>query len=280
MRHSLLMLIVFIHPASAQLTETEVKGTLKSIVALQDETTGGFKANPKSDPSLKATAAGLRIWKQLSKDKFPNLDKVTAFVLGCHDPISGGFHEPRCNPDVVTTCFGLMAAAEVGFPPKMYPRAMEYLKSNAKTFEDVRLGAAALESLDNKPNWLDDWIKIADAETGNDARTAASVAAMKLRLGYPVNNRQKVIDTILNDQRDDGGWGKAGASGSDLETTYRVIRALSLLKAKPKNPDSIRTYLKKCQKLDSGRLFFADNEPSIFSTYYAIMAIHFLKSDQ
>ena len=85
-------------------------------------------------------------------------------MLKCYDPKTGGFAEPGGKPDVTITSIGVMAAMELGIPKEKFAKAMDYLKENAKTFEDVRIGAAAVEAWGVKdcPFKFDEWMKIAD----------------------------------------------------------------------------------------------------------------------
>ena len=63
--------------------------------------------------------------------------------------------------------------------------------------------------------------------------------------------------------------GKAGAKGSDLETTYRVMRAFHLLKEKPKDVAKLKEFISKCRNADGG-YGVAPGQPSTVSgTYYA-----------
>ena len=115
-------------------------------------------------------------------------DRTVRFEEG-----AGHDGEQRLRFDSVTS-----DARAPEFPSGTYPRSLDYLKANASTFEEVRIGAAALDSLPKKPVWIDAWIKLADTQLNNDgtagkvdgqARDTASVAAMKLRLGYPLANK-------------------------------------------------------------------------------------------
>ena len=80
------------------------------------------------------------------EEKYRTKTEHAAFVLTCFDPKTGGFAEPGGKPDVPTTSIGVMAAAELGIPKEKYAKSMDYLKENAKTFEEVRIGAAAVEA--------------------------------------------------------------------------------------------------------------------------------------
>ena len=129
--------------------------------------------DPKSDaapkPMLRATNGAVRALKYLG---FPLLnterEKHAAFVLKCYDPKTGAFAEPGGKPDVAITSIGVMAAMELGIPKEKFAKAMDYLKENAKTFEEVRIAAAAVEAWGVKdcPFKLDEWFKIADQLSG------------------------------------------------------------------------------------------------------------------
>ena len=282
MRFATLILLFLPGIASAQLTEAEKKAALEFILPLRDPASGAFKADAKSATSLRATFFAVRIRSLLSTKTssvaFPFDGRTAEYVLSCYDAATGGFHEPDGQPDLGITCTGLLAAAALAIPEEKYPKGVDYLKANAKSFEDVRMGAAALESLKKKPEWLGDWIKIADAQLNSDgtaghgdgqARDTASVAAMKLRLGFTLANKAKVAATILSGQRPDGGWGKAGAKGSDLESTYRVMRALHLLKEQPKDAAKINAFLFKCRNADGGYGVEPGNASTLSGVYFA-----------
>src|ERR1700722_2727715 len=145
---------------------TRKKETLKWVLELSDPN-GGFYNTDKepggqAKPSLRATSASVRAIKYLGGE-IPNKEKHAAFVLSCFDPKTGGFAEPGGKPDVAITSVGVMAAVELGIPKEKYAKAMDYLKENAKTFEDVRIGAAAVEAWGVKecPFKLDGWWEIA-----------------------------------------------------------------------------------------------------------------------
>ena len=168
-----------------------------------------------------------------------NKEKHAAFVLKCYDPKTGAFAEPGGKPDVAITSIGVMAAMELGIPKEKFAKAMDYLKENAKTFEEVRIGAAAVEAWGVKdcPFELETWVKIAATELGGrnrperrpDGRASIGSCRMALRLAAGLEKRLDRMPALVAHQagqRADGGWGKKGEKASDIESTYRVMRAL------------------------------------------------------
>ena len=272
----LLLAIVFFAPSFAFGQKPEEKAAaLKYLAALQQES-GAFKTDANGKPSLRATSAAVRATKYLD-GKLANPSQVKAFVLSCYDPPTGGFMEAGERPNVLVTSIGIMAAVELGIPESKFPMAIDFLETEAKTFEDVRIGAAALESLKAKPKWIDKWNMMANKQLNNDgtagkgenrARDTASVAAMKLRLGLPVANKEKIFVMIRNSQSADGGWTQAGAKTSDLETTYRVMRALMLAKERPKNSYQLGEFLASCRNADGGCGIAPGQPSSTNGTYY------------
>ena len=268
--------------------------TAKWVFA-QEAPDGGFylaPQDPKSDakpqPSLRATNGAVRALKYLG---FPLLKKEreghAAFVLKCYDPKTGGFAEPGGKPDVTITSIGVMAAAELGIPHEKYAKAMDYLKENAKTFEEVRIGAAAVEAWGVKdcPFKLDAWHKIVFASvraagekiTGPESvRLAGSYVAYFLRLdpGAPI----KIDGPDLAALRDNGagGWRAADGKEADIETTYRVMRALMLLKEKPKDAKKLREFVDTHRNKDGGYATKPGDKSSMSGVYYCAIVSKWL----
>jgi prenyltransferase beta subunit len=253
--------------------------TLLYVLKLQDQETGGFKVTPDGKPSLRACNGAVKALKYLGGKAVPNRDKVAAFVMSCYDPTAGTFAEPGGKPDVAITSIGVMAAAELGIPKEKYAKAMDYLKANVKSFEEARIAAAAVEAWGVKdcPFDLTPWFKIA-AEHGaakardpkdGGARETGSLVAMELRLGRDGINSGGVAEMLNAGQRDDGGWGKAGGQTSDLESTYRVMRAFHLLKESPVHAAKVRAFVAKCRNADGGYGVTTGAVSSMSGVYYA-----------
>jgi len=255
--------------------------TVKYLLSLQDPATGGFKVTAAGKPSLRACNGGVKALKAVGQ-AVPDLDKVKAFVTSCYDPKAGVFAEPGGKPDVAINAVGLMIALDLGLPREKFAGAMTYLKDHAESFEEVRIAAAAVEAwgVADCPFSLDGWLKTAADTATPDARTAGSVLAMTLRLGKPSPNGVAQVATITGGQNADGGWGVAGAAGSDLETCYRVVRALKLARADGRTATAelarVRTFLAKCKNSDGG-YGVKPGEPSTMSgVYYAVVIDKFL----
>jgi hypothetical protein len=289
MRLSFALLLLLPALASAQPTAEQKKETIKWVTALQAPE-GGFyltppapKSDKKPEPSLRATSAAVRALKYLGAD-LANKEKHAAFVLKCFDPKTGGFAEPGGKPDVGVTSVGVMAAAELGIPHEKYSKALDYLKENAKTFEDVRIGAAAVEAWGVKdcPFELEEWHKIAfSGDTratelfaaslhpkDGGARVWGSLAAFQLRLGEKLKGREEVVKTLQDGQFDDGGWSKVGEKASDIESTYRVMRAFMLLKTKPKDVKKLREFLDAHRNKDGGYAITPGDKSNVSAVYY------------
>jgi prenyltransferase beta subunit len=251
--------------------------TLKYVQSLQDPATGGFKVTADGKPSLRACNGAVKAIKYLG-GKVPNEEKVKAFVLSCHDPATGAFAEPGGRPDVAITSIGVMAACELGIPKEKFAKAMSYLEKNAKNFEEVRIAAAAVEAWGVKdcPFDLKPWFDVAKTfesylgpQRPDDlARGLGSLTAFNLRLGRPVNNQARVEETLRAGQRSDGGWGQPGKTGSDVETTYRVMRALYLLKAKPNDTAKLRAFLASHRNMDGGYATKPGDPSTMSGVYY------------
>jgi hypothetical protein len=300
MRLSLVMVLLLPSVSFAQ-TEEMIKDVEKKLANLktakwiltQAAPDGGFylapqdpKADAKPVPSLRATNGAVRALKYLG---FPLLKgeraKHGAFVLTCYDPKTGAFAEPGGKPDVAITAVGVMVAMELEVPKEKFAKAMDYLKENAKTFEEIRIAAAAVEAWGVKdcPFKLDNWLEIAkkqgdmvgsEPEDGG-ARDAGSLAAMFLRLNWelPPNNVKRIF---AEGQRDDGGWGKKGEKASDIETTYRVMRALMLLKEKPKDVKKLREFIEVHRNGDDGYATKPGAKSSMSGVYYCIIVSKWL----
>jgi hypothetical protein len=263
---------------------------IRYVRGLQDAETGAFRASADAKgPGLRATSAAVRSLKYLTgkptREAVPNADKAAAFVLACFDPKTGGFADaPGGKPDVTLTSVGVMAAVELEVPKEKFARAMDYLKANAATFEDVRIGAAAVEAwgVNVCPFDLKEWRQIAqsqvkraaDDKTDGKARELASVEAMFARLGW--GTTPAVGGMLADGQRPDGGWGKGGEKGSDLETTYRVMRAFYLLKAHPKGAAKLREFIAGCHNADGGYGVKPGEPSNVGAVYYATIITKWL----
>jgi prenyltransferase beta subunit len=271
--------------------------TAKWVFSLQAPD-GGFYLAPQDPnidaaprPGLRATSGAVRALKYRG---FPLLkaerEKHAKFVLSCYDPKTGAFAEPGGKPDVAITSVGVMAAMELGIPKEKFAKAMDYLKENAKTFEEVRIGAAAVEAWGVKdcPFDLKPWFKIADElerswtsqPLGGDskdgvAREIGSWVAFQIRLRSTVSpggrglGRSVYYDKVQLGQRDDGGWGKKGEKSSDIESTYRVMRALMLLKEKPKDVKKLRAFIDSHRNEDGGYATKPGDKSTMSGVYYA-----------
>jgi prenyltransferase beta subunit len=285
MRSMLATLAVLFLPvaALAQAEKAREPGeTLLFVLKLQDKETKAFKVTADGKPSLRACNGAAKVLQHVRGMKtFPYRDKVAEFVLSCYDPATGAYAEPGGKPDVGTTSVGIMAAVELGVPKEKFAKAMDYLKANAKSFEDVRIAAAAVEAWGVKdcPFDLGPWFVVAE-EVGRmkardpkdgGARETGSLAAFRLRLGRELADRHAVAETLKAGQRDDGGWGKTGATGSDLESTYRVMRACMLMKEFPADAGKLRGFIAKCRNADGGYGTKPDEASSMSGVYYAGM---------
>ena len=291
MRAAIALVLLLPSFVYAQPTAAQKKETIKWVTDLQAPD-GGFYLAPQDpnidaapQPMLRATNGAVRALKYLGAE-IPNKDKHAAFVLKCYDPKTGGFAEPGGKPDVAITSIGVMAAVELGIPHEKYAKAMDYLKGNAKTFEEVRIGAAAVEAWGVKdcPFDLKPWFKIADeygqqtADNPKDggARGTGSLVAMWLRLGNKLPEKHNVLSLLKPGQHDDGGWGKRGEKASDIETTYRVMRALMLLKEKPEDVKKLRAFIDSHRNKDGGYATKPGEKSSMSGVYYCTIITKWL----
>lgn len=272
-------------------TADEKKATLKFIDSLRDPETGAWAVNPPKDgekpkPSLRAVNGAVNAIKYLGGE-LTDKEKVVKFVMGCYDEKTGAFGEPGEKPTVAMTSVGVLAATALDIPKAKYKKALEYLKENAKTFEDYRLGAAAIEAFGVKESgidakkWTEDafkkWLDLGD----DSARGFGSVWAMKLRLEVApdAEERKSLVAVLQGEQQKDGAWGKDVVKNipSDAETTYRVMRALMLLKERPKDPEGVAKFVASCRRPDGGYGVDAEAPSSMSGVYYAAKISGWLK---
>jgi prenyltransferase beta subunit len=282
---------VYLAPARAQ-TADEKKATIAFLHGLQSAD-GGFLAavpDPKSNrpnkPSLRATSSALRALKYFGGEAF---DKKAAakFVASCFDKDTDGFTDlVGGKPDVAVTAVGLMAVVELKMPADDYVEpAVKYLGENAKNFEDIRIAVAGLEAVGKRAKQADDWLeqvrKMANEDgtfgkgDGKARDTGGSVVAI-LRLGGKVEHKEGVLRALKAGQRGDGAFGKDGTDKSDLESSYRVMRAFHMLKEKPADVDALKTFIAKCRNKNGGYGVAPGQESTVSATYFASIILYWL----
>jgi hypothetical protein len=280
---SVALLLVWLAPVLAD--APDAKKTVTWMQALQ-QSDGGFAAVPKGTSSLRSTSAAIRALKYFGGE-LPDKDKCAKYVDAAFDRSTGGFADtPGSKPDVAVTAVGLMAVAELKMPPEKYAdAAVKFLSDNAKSFDEIRIAAAGLEAVGKKSPqtdaWLDTVAKMRNADgtygKGDDkARDTGGTVVIVLRLGGKVEMTENALKAMRAGQRSDGGFGKPDAKASDLETSYRVMRAFHMLKEKP-DVKALRSFIAKCRNAD-GAYGVSPGEPSaVGPTYDAGIILHWLE---
>jgi hypothetical protein len=282
---------LFAVPVASAQTPAQKKATIAYLQGLQTPI-GAYRAAAKTtEPSLRATSGALQALKYFggepAEPRAWTRALTSAFVRRCFDPKSGGFADvPGGKPDPVLTAIGLMAVVELKMPRADYEKpAIRYLGAHAKTFEQVRMAAAGLEAVGRRSPQNKAWLaQIARTRnpdgtfgTGDGlARATGSAVAAILRLGGEVKDRTAILKALDAHQRRDGGFGKAGGSGSDLETTYRVLRTYKMLKAKPARAGDVRAFIARCRNADGGYGVVPGGPSSVGGTYFAGTILHWL----
>jgi hypothetical protein len=281
---SVALLLVWLGPSPAD--APDAKKTVAWVQALQ-QADGGFAAAPKGTSSLRSTSAAVRALKYFGGD-LPDRDKCVKYVDATFDKASGGFADtPGGKPEVFTTAVGLMAIAELKMPPDKYvDPAVKFLGDNAKSFEEIRIAAAGLEVVNKRSSQTEAWLEVvaktrnADGTYGKEddkARDSASAFVIVVRLGGKVEMPFHVLQALEAGQRSDGGFGKPGAKGSDLETSYRVMRAFHLFEKKPDHVQALKRFIDKCRNADGGYGVSPGEPSAVGPTYNAGIILHWLE---
>lgn len=264
----------------------------ESVAYLQSLRTadGGFAASGPvkgdSPSSLRATSAALRALKYFGGAARNRAD-AEKFVAACYNKGAGAFADrPGGKPDVATTAVGLMAVVELKMPLAEYEAgAVRYLAENARTFDEIRIAAAGLEVVGKRPAEADSWLKQIAAPRNKDdtygagaglTRATGGAVACWLRLGGKLENAGAVVAAMMKGQRSDGGFGREEVEGSDLETSYRVLRAFVMLKAQP-DADNLRGFVARCRNADGGYGVMPGQPSTVSATYFASIILHWLK---
>src|SRR5262249_53119426 len=121
---------------------------------------GGFRLTAGENSSLRATSSALRALRYFGGSP-ANPMACIDYVKSCWNEKEGGFGEhPDCPARVYATAVGLMAAVELKISPEPYADAsVKYLGATAMNFEDIRIAAAGLEAIRQRPTEADAWIK-------------------------------------------------------------------------------------------------------------------------
>ncbi len=272
-------------PVVAQ-TADQKKATIEYLKKLQNKDGSFSAAEGQAKSSLGATSSALRALKYSGGDV---ADKTAAidFVKSCYDKASGGFaDQPGGKPTVSLTAVGLMAIVELKIDPEPYAGpAVKYLDDNAKTFDEFRIAVAGLEAVGKKGSSANAWLEQINKMRNDDgtfgkgdgqARETGSAVVAILRLGGKVEYKDAVLKALNAAQRKDGGFGKADAKESDLETTYRVMRAYHMLDAKP-DVNQLRGFIDACRNRDGGYGVASGKPSTVSGTYYAATIQHWLE---
>jgi hypothetical protein len=146
------------------------------------------------------------------------------------------------------------------------------------------MAAAGVEAAGKRPEqsrgWLEQLGKMRNAagdfgQGDGAARDTGGAIVAVIRLGGTADHKARVLKTLRAGQRVDGGFGKAGA-GSDLETSYRVMRAFMMLKEQPNRPRRCREFVAKCRNADGGYGVGPGKPSGAAGTYFASQILHWL----
>ncbi len=262
------------------------KAAIAYLQKLQQKDGGFASSVDQPASSLHATDGAVKALNHFGGE-IPDKAACADFVIRCFDKETGGFADhPGGRPTVEMTALGVIVLVDLKIRAESAETAAaKYLGENVKTFEDVRIAAAAFEALGKRPAQADAWLK-AIANIRNDdgtygkgdgvARATGGAVAAVLRLGGKVEHPDAAIKAMRFGQRADGGFGEQDSPASDLGTSYRVMRSLHMLHSQPEDADRLLAFIDSCHNADGGYGVAKGKPSSASGTYYVSSILHWL----
>ena len=258
----------------------DTAGIEKNIAALQNPD-GGFGGAPGGESTLSTTQNAIRVLGFVA-GSIPDPLKCIDFLRSCTDPATGGFaSKPGGTPEVGTTALALIALGELNVGDKeLIEKAVKFLGQRAKAYEEVRIAAAGLEAVGVRPSSeiSDRWKEVLtagrnpDGTWGQGAARAFDTggrAAGLLRIGLEPENRDAIAQALIQAQQADGGWTTKDASASDLGTSYRIVRAMYMMRVRP-DLAKLRGFVAKFKR-PSGLYGAGESFGDLGTTYTALI---------
>jgi prenyltransferase beta subunit len=263
---------------AAPLDRAQRERTIAYVKSLQNAD-GGFRAAAAGGNSqLGATLPCLRALKYLG-EPLTGTTATAAFVQTCFDRDSGGFVDrPGGQPDVRSTAMGLMSLAELKRPPgERAATVTAYFVKNAHSVPEIYIAEAALDAAGLRPPDPQPWLaafeatRNADGSYGKNIGDTARAVVTMLRLKVTPQHDRTLARLLKEAQHSDGGFG--ADAGSDLATTYPVMRALFMLKERP-NLEPLRAFIARCRNADGGYGPTPGQPSTASATYMAAIVLH------
>ncbi len=255
--------------------------TAAAVRSLQNDD-GGFTAEKGGPSSIGSTNAAIRSIKHVG-GSIPDVIKATKFVRACFVPDGKGggsfASAPGGKPEMRSTFMAMLAWGDLKMEngPEV-AAALKYLTETAKEYEDVRLAIAAYEAVGVKDEAVfDKWVAQYETMANGDGlfgsaqngpmMTGGTIAAF-LRMGRQVTpeRRAKAAEFLLKAQNEDGGWSPTVGGKSDLGASYRIMRALFMMKVKP-DLETLRSFIAD-RRTESGLYAPTPGQPGDLSSTY------------
>jgi prenyltransferase beta subunit len=260
----------------------EKQATVAWLDKLQDPK-GAFAADARSAtrPSLPASISAVRALKYFGGMP-PRAAQILQYLRSCWNETEGAFAPtPGGKVDVRTTAVALMGLYDLEAAEQnqdMINRGLIFLGEHVKDYEDVRIAAAALEAT-KKPvpqiqKWRDLLNALPSSSDPQQARQIGGVTVARMRLGESIQDQDTILKTLRAAQQPDGAWDKPGEA-PDLESSYRIMRAFFMLKARP-DTGALRKFIARCRQPDGGYAVAPGQLASVSGAYYAGVIGHWL----
>ncbi len=275
---------LFASPTATTAQTPEQVRTAAFVADLQDPD-GGFPNRNGMPSALGSTSGAVRTLKYVG-GSVKDVPAATAYVLSCRDPVTGGFAPaPKGKADARSTAVALMTLNELHVDdPAMIDQAVAYLTGavNPREFEEIRIAVAGLEAA-HKPA-PEAWARAVEAtrnaegtfgEGGNAPRATGSAVVALLRMGANPGPRAKILQVLNDGQRPDGGWGRADEP-SELDTTYRIMRAYKMMGERP-DLQRLRGFVARCRKSDGGYATNPELTSDVSGTYTATILLNWAR---
>ncbi|WP_165220360.1 family 16 glycoside hydrolase [Aquisphaera insulae] len=256
-----------------------------AYVAAQQNSDGGFAPAPGQPSTLGATSTAIRTLGFVGGSA-PDVADCIKFVKACRVPGKGFAATPGGEPEVVVTAIGLMAAVELKIVDEaLVEEAVAFFGEQAKSFEDVRMAIAGLEAVEADSPDFSKWSQRIEqmrqpdgsfGEGSSKAFATGGAAAAILRMRLPLDRKEAVVAALKAGQRPEGAWSKDDGP-PDLGSSYRIMRALYMLKEKP-DVEKLVGFIARCRNADGSYSGTPGGPPSLGTTYNAAIILHWLRA--